>query len=61
MNKLLISIIACFVLIFTITNISATVYESNYVYDGNTKEALTGVSVIGFICDNSDCSINRKL
>ena len=28
---------------------SATVYEPNYVYDGNTKEALTGVSVIGYI------------
>lgn len=41
--------------------VSATVYEPNYVYNGNTKEKLTDVSVIGFICDNAECTENRAL
>ncbi|MDO8517466.1 MAG: hypothetical protein Q7S33_05070 [Nanoarchaeota archaeon] len=38
---------------------SATVYEPNYVYDGNTNQSLTNVSVIGFIGDNADYTQNR--
>ena len=53
-NKILPIFILTAILLVSLT--SAVVYETNYIYDGNTEKAVTGVSVIGYICDNSDCS-----
>jgi len=39
---------------------SAVVYSPNYVYDSANNQ-LADVSVIGFVCDNSDCTSNRQL
>ncbi|MDO8623360.1 MAG: hypothetical protein Q7R52_03870 [archaeon] len=57
MRKILSLFILAAVLLTTV--VSATVYEPNYVYNENTNQALTDVSVIGFICDNADCTQNR--
>jgi hypothetical protein len=62
MNKSILSLIACFVLILTTINLaSAMVTVPNAVFEGNTNNQLTGVSVIGFICENEDCTENRNI
>jgi len=56
-----------FLLLFILTAIiltavaSATVYEVNNVYDGNTGKTLTGVSVIGYTCQDKACNTAMRL
>jgi hypothetical protein len=50
------------ILVLAFANLaSSAVYEVNRIYDKQTRNQLTQVSVIGFICDNEDCSVNRRL
>lgn len=62
-NKNIILSILLVVIILTLTSLaSAVVYQTNNIYDKHTDQELTQVSVIGFICDNADCtSANREL
>ena len=59
MNKNIIVFILASLILTAVA--SATVYETNKVYDGDTDNEISGVSVIGFVCNNDACTSNTRL